>query len=99
MADYDFDAAVKTKTIRVGGKDYTIQEPSVDFVLRYTKRAKDLENLDVEKDTEAVLESIIETIRDAAKIPVQELRKKPISVLMKIAETAYSGWDDVSKNP
>jgi len=99
MADYDFDAAVKTKTIRVGGKDYTVQEPSVDLVLKYSKRTKELGGLDAEKDTEAILESIIEVIRDAVRIPVHELRKKPISVLMKIAETAYSGWDEPSKNP
>jgi len=99
MADYDFDAAVKTKTIKLGGKTYTVSEPSVDLVLRYSKRTKELGGLDAERDTETILESIIETIRDAVKIPTQELRKKPISVLMKIAETAYSGWDEPSKNP
>ena len=98
MPDYDFDAAVKTKTVKIGGKNYTISEPSVDLVLKYTKRARELEKLDSVKDSEAILEAMVDILKEATKIPVTELRKKPVSVLMKISEVVYGGWED-SKNP
>ena len=99
MPDYDFDAAVKTKTIKVGGKNYTVSEPSIDLLLKYNKRIKDFESLDPAKDSEPILDTMVDLLKEATKIPVSELRKKPVSVLMKISEVVYGGWEDISKNP
>ena len=98
----DFDALAKRKTLRIGGKEYGIQEPSADTFMEYMREFQE-EATDYAKNPSQVPVDLIKAIHKVIPekdLPAEVLRKKSVTTLRDIVGSIYADWQDVEpKNP
>ena len=94
---YDFDAAVRTKTLTMFGKEWKVQEPSADLLMKHLKNVREAAD-GYEENPELVVTHLITAIRDAIpKIQDANLRKFPVSVLRDIVTEIYVSWGNIDE--